>query len=217
MTPVNPPLDPLRVVFGRSTPGSQSGNRLRFPLAGDMPAFRQTTNCSFDFPPVRVLEGRSHHAAAKVVRSQAIVIFGGSNSSTCFEETLVFRNPRPEYLLSYNILSLHPCRPGEFEWDTASGPAPCGRRGHTLTPLDDNRLLLFGGTTRTASFNDLYLFDAVIIASCACAHDVMMIVCNIDSHVKVWIHRINRDCAGQDALATGGWSDWRLAFSTSIS
>ena len=48
-----------------------------------------------------------------------------------------------------------------MQWITAQGPGPCGRRGNTLTPLDENRLLLFGGTTRTASFNDLYLFDAV--------------------------------------------------------
>ena len=78
-------------------------------------------------------------------KAGAIVAFGGSNASTCFDDTLIIRPTAGSK---------------QAEWSTTSGPGPCGRRGHTLTPLDDNRLLLFGGTTRTASFNDLYLFDA---------------------------------------------------------
>ena len=73
-----------------------------------------------------------------------MVLFGGANSSACFDETIILQ---------------HSAERGH-QWDSVKGSMPCARRGHTLTPLDSHRMLLFGGTTRTASFNDLFVFDA---------------------------------------------------------
>ena len=44
----------------------------------------------------------------------------------------------------------------------AGTEAPTGRGGHGAVPLDDNKLLVFGGADRTpAGFSDLWLLELV--------------------------------------------------------
>ncbi len=44
----------------------------------------------------------------------------------------------------------------------AGTEAPTGRGGHGTVPLDENKLLVFGGADRTpAGFNDLWLLELV--------------------------------------------------------
>eukprot|EP00658_Telonema_sp_P-2_P032746 TRINITY_DN24169_c0_g1_i2.p1 TRINITY_DN24169_c0_g1~~TRINITY_DN24169_c0_g1_i2.p1 ORF type:complete len:778 (-),score=155.46 TRINITY_DN24169_c0_g1_i2:429-2762(-) len=102
---------------------------------------------TFDNSTKREMDGRSHHAAASIRNDRggsAVIVFGGADGAKCFDETLVLQNSSER----------------GHQWEVVKGSGPCARRGHTLTPLDTHRLVMFGGTTRTASFNDLFVFDA---------------------------------------------------------
>jgi Galactose oxidase, central domain len=105
---------------------------------------------------------RSYHSAV-VIGGDSIVIFGGNDSTKCFDSVHVLHRK--------TTCTTTPPPSVSWEWQTpiVMGSAPRARTGHGCTVVDDRFMVIHGGwdpnaadlddPTQTASFSDAFVLD----------------------------------------------------------